>query len=72
MKPQHLARAPGQTMLKGSLNFADRAPRRMVLTAATPPQYDLRRAPVYVPPERAAVRAGADDFLQCKSHGTLC
>ena len=59
-------------MLKGSLNFADRAPRRLELTAATPPSYDLRRAPVYAPPPREAVRPGADDFLRCKSFGTLC
>ncbi len=72
MTAAHLARAPGQTMLKGSLNFADRAPRRLELSVATQPNYDLLRAPVYAPPPREAVRAGADDFLRCKSFGTLC
>lgn len=41
-------------------------------SVATGPHYDVIRAPRYVPPPRAAVRPGADDFLQCKSHGTLC
>lgn len=39
---------------------------------ATAAQYNLREAPTYVPPPRAAVRAGADDFLLCRSVGQRC
>ena len=41
-------------------------------SVATGPHYHVIRAPLYVPPPQAAARAGADDFLQCKSLGTLC
>lgn len=43
-----------------------------VSPVASAPAYNLRTAPVWVPPPRAAVRAGADDFLRCPSHGARC
>ena len=39
----------------------------------TPPaQYDLRRAPVYVPPPASALRAGSLDFQRIASYGYGC
>lgn len=51
--------------------LAEAAPARPT-SVATPPCYDLQRAPAYVPPPREAVRAGADDFLRCASVGARC
>ena len=39
---------------------------------APAPQYDLRRAPVYVPAPSAAPRAGSLDFQRLRSHGYGC
>lgn len=41
-------------------------------TPALPPQYDVMRAPVYVPPPMASMRPGADSHLKFKSAGHLC
>lgn len=37
-----------------------------------PPQYDLQRAPVYVPPRSPVPRAGSLDFQRVASHGYGC
>lgn len=39
---------------------------------APPPQYDLQRAPVYVPPRSPVPRAGSLDFQRLRSHGYGC
>lgn len=47
-------------------------PPRWIGTPALPPQYDVMRAPVYVPPPMTSVRPGADAHLKFKSAGHLC
>lgn len=47
-------------------------PPRWIGTPALPPQYDVMRAPVYVPPPITSVRPGADAHLKFKSAGHLC
>ena len=39
---------------------------------APAPQYDLQRAPVYVPPRSPVPRAGSLDFQRLRSHGYGC
>lgn len=50
---------------------ADDPPAR-VGTQALPAQYDVMRAPVWVPPPMGSTRPGADDHRACPSRGHGC
>lgn len=48
------------------------APAPWVGTRVPPRQYDVMRAPVWVPPDRTPTRPGAGAFLNCPTRGHRC
>lgn len=54
---------PGHRALAAAVHVGQRTPA---------PQYDLRRAPVYVPARSTEPRAGSLDFKRLASHGYGC
>lgn len=60
------------TERRWSIGFDAPAPCAPAAPRTPPPQYDLRRAPVYVPARSAAPRAGSLDFKRIASHGYGC